>query len=87
MSTSLCLEIIDSNLNFVVGSIGSSKMFLTQDDDYLLNDDGLSKVSPPNQWKGKNGLYCVGLSKRGLYGSKVEAQEVANDIAAQLHCV
>ncbi|XP_022953815.1 probable indole-3-pyruvate monooxygenase YUCCA10 [Cucurbita moschata] len=71
---------------FCTGFTTSAKLWL-KDDDYLLNDDGLSKVSPPNHWKGKNGLYCVGLSKRGLYGSKVEAQEVANDIAAQLHCV
>ncbi|GAV79077.1 Pyr_redox_3 domain-containing protein [Cephalotus follicularis] len=48
--------------------------------DYLLNDDGFPKQSIPNHWKGKNGLYCVGLSRRGLYGSNVDAQNIADDI-------
>lgn len=47
--------------------------------DSLLNEDGLA-----NQWKGKNGLYCVGLSRRGFYGANLDAQNVANDIASLL---
>ncbi|KAK2364608.1 putative indole-3-pyruvate monooxygenase YUCCA10 [Trifolium repens] len=49
-------------------------------DDYLLNDDG----SYPIHWKGKNGLYCVGLSRRGLYGAAADAENVANDIRSIL---
>ncbi|KAI3425523.1 uncharacterized protein J3R85_010269 [Psidium guajava] len=52
--------------------------------DHLLNEDGMAKQSFPNQWKGKKGLYCVGLARRGLYGCASDAQNVANDIQAQL---
>ena len=51
-----------------------------QGDDYLLNEDGLAKPNNPNHWKGKNGLYCVGLLQRGFYGASTEAQNIANDI-------
>ncbi|XP_058740722.1 probable indole-3-pyruvate monooxygenase YUCCA10 [Vicia villosa] len=49
-------------------------------DDYLLSDDGIPKQSYPLHWKGKNGLYCVGLSRRGLYGAAQDAENVANDV-------
>nr|POF15154.1 putative indole-3-pyruvate monooxygenase yucca10 [Quercus suber] len=51
-----------------------------QEDEYLLSKDGLPKPIYPNHWKGKNGLYCVGLSRRGLYRISVDSQNVANDI-------
>ncbi|CAK8544257.1 unnamed protein product [Lathyrus sativus] len=49
-------------------------------DDYLLSDDGIPKQSYPFHWKGKNGLYCVGLSRRGLYGAAQDAENVAKDV-------
>uniref|UniRef100_A0A5B7B3U2 Flavin-containing monooxygenase n=1 Tax=Davidia involucrata TaxID=16924 RepID=A0A5B7B3U2_DAVIN len=49
-------------------------------DDYLLNDDGFAKPNFPNHWKGKKGLYCAGLAKRGFYGAAIDAQNIANDI-------
>lgn len=55
-----------------------------QGDEYLLGEDGLAKQSFPNHWKGKNGLYCVGLAKRGLFGIATDAQNVARDIKSQL---
>ncbi|CAJ1879825.1 unnamed protein product [Sphenostylis stenocarpa] len=51
-------------------------------DDYLLNDDGLPKPSYPIHWKGNNGLYCVGLSRRGFYGAGADAQNIANHISS-----
>ena len=51
-----------------------------QGDDYLLNENGLAKPNNPNHWKGKNGLYCVGLLQRGFYRASIEAQNIANDI-------
>lgn len=54
--------------------------FGVQGDDYLLSDDGIPKQSYPFHWKGKNGLYCVGLSRRGLYGAAQDAENVANDV-------
>lgn len=53
-------------------------------DDYLLNDDGLPKPTFPNHWKGRNGLYCAGLARRGLYGAAMDAQNIADDIKSFL---
>ena len=60
-------------------------MISMQGDEYLLNEDGLPKPSYPNHWKGKNGLYCVGLSRRGLHGLNFDAQNVAKGIASQIY--
>ncbi|KAL4603159.1 hypothetical protein ACB092_10G105200 [Castanea dentata] len=64
---------------FCTGFKRSTNLWL-KGDEYLLSEDGLPKPIYPNHWKGKNGLYCVGLSRRGLYGSNVDSQIVANDI-------
>ncbi|GMI85801.1 YUCCA 10 [Hibiscus trionum] len=64
---------------FCTGFKRSTNVWL-KGDDYLLNDDGLTKPSFPNHWKGRNGLYCVGLSRRGLYGAAADAHNVAHDI-------
>ncbi|KAK4558606.1 hypothetical protein RGQ29_008064 [Quercus rubra] len=64
---------------FCTGFKRSTNLWL-KGDEYLLSEDGLPKPVYPNHWKGKNGLYCVGLSRRGLYGNSVDSQNVANDI-------
>nr|XP_023891212.1 probable indole-3-pyruvate monooxygenase YUCCA10 isoform X2 [Quercus suber]POE62183.1 putative indole-3-pyruvate monooxygenase yucca10 [Quercus suber] len=64
---------------FCTGFKRSTNLWL-KGDEYLLNEDGLAKPTYPNHWKGKNGLYCVGLSRRGLYGASADAQNIANDI-------
>ena len=46
----------------------------------FLSEDGLPKPIYPNHWKGKNGLYYFGLSRKGLYGNSVDSQNIANDI-------
>lgn len=51
-----------------------------QDEDNILDKDGLPKPSYPNHWKGERGLYCVGLTRKGLYGLSVDAQNIADDI-------
>ncbi|XP_043720030.1 probable indole-3-pyruvate monooxygenase YUCCA10 [Telopea speciosissima] len=51
-----------------------------KDDDEFLNKDGIPKQSYPNHWKGKNGLYCGGLARKGLYGGGADGQNIANDI-------
>ncbi|KAK3041447.1 hypothetical protein RJ639_000424 [Escallonia herrerae] len=66
-------------LVFATGFKRSTNKWL-QGDDYLLNDDGLPKPSFPDHWKGKNGLYCAGLARRGLYGAAMDAQKLADDI-------
>ncbi|KAL4341228.1 hypothetical protein GQ457_08G021440 [Hibiscus cannabinus] len=64
---------------FCTGFKRSTNVWL-KGDDYLLNDDGIPKPSFPNHWKGRNGLYCVGLSRRGLHGAAGDAQNIADDI-------
>ncbi|XP_057964401.1 probable indole-3-pyruvate monooxygenase YUCCA10 [Malania oleifera] len=51
-----------------------------QGGDGFLDNEGFANPSSPNHWKGKNGLYCVGLARRGFYGAAIEAQNVADDI-------
>ncbi|CAA2998310.1 probable indole-3-pyruvate monooxygenase YUCCA10 [Olea europaea var. sylvestris] len=68
---------------FATGFNRSTNQWL-KGDDYLLNEDGLPKPSFPNHWKGKNGLYCSGLSRRGFHGAALDAQNIANDIKALL---
>ncbi|XP_050910180.1 probable indole-3-pyruvate monooxygenase YUCCA10 [Lathyrus oleraceus] len=65
---------------FCTGFSRSTQKWLKGSDD-LLNEDGFPKPGLPYNWKGKNGLYCVGLSRRGFYGANLDAQNVANDIA------
>ncbi|KAG4916590.1 hypothetical protein AAZX31_19G193200 [Glycine max] len=66
---------------FCTGFKRSTQKWLKGGDD-LLNEDGFPKNSFPNHWKGRNGLYCVGLSRRGFFGANMDAQLVANDIAS-----
>ncbi|KDP33668.1 hypothetical protein JCGZ_07239 [Jatropha curcas] len=42
--------------------------------------DGMPHNSFPNGWKGENGLYAVGFTKRGLLGASIDARRVAQDI-------
>ncbi|XP_051124591.1 probable indole-3-pyruvate monooxygenase YUCCA10 [Andrographis paniculata] len=67
---------------FATGFKRSTKQWLKEDYG-LLNDDGFS-FNGPNYWKGKNGLYSVGLARKGFPGSSQDARNVANDIKAQL---
>ncbi|KEH24364.1 putative indole-3-pyruvate monooxygenase [Medicago truncatula] len=64
---------------FCTGFKRSTQKWLKGGD--LLNEDGFPKPGLPYHWKGKNGFYCVGLTRRGFYGAKMDAQNVANDIA------
>ncbi|KAK4558605.1 hypothetical protein RGQ29_008063 [Quercus rubra] len=64
---------------FCTGFKRSTNLWL-KGDEYLLSEDGLPKPIYPNHWKGRNGLYSVGLSRRGLYGISIDSQNVANDI-------
>ncbi|KAL2347251.1 hypothetical protein Fmac_001251 [Flemingia macrophylla] len=47
---------------------------------YVLNDEGMPRNEFPNHWKGDCGLYCAGLSRRGLFGVKMDAEAIADDI-------
>ncbi|KAJ7958727.1 Flavin-containing monooxygenase [Quillaja saponaria] len=45
--------------------------------------DGMPKTPFPNGWKGENGLYTVGFTRRGLLGTASDAIKIAKDIAGQ----
>ncbi|KMT05820.1 hypothetical protein BVRB_7g165940 [Beta vulgaris subsp. vulgaris] len=68
---------------FATGFQRSTSQWL-QGDEYLLNEDGLPKPDFPNHWKGKNGLYCVGLARKGLYGAAMDAENISNDVKENL---
>ncbi|MFS8014449.1 putative indole-3-pyruvate monooxygenase [Helianthus anomalus] len=51
-----------------------------QGGDCLLNKDGYPKQMYPHHWKGENGLYCVGLARRGMYTLGSDAQNTADHI-------
>ncbi|KAD4584503.1 hypothetical protein E3N88_22104 [Mikania micrantha] len=51
-----------------------------QGGDELLNKDGFAKQMYPNHWKGEKGLYCVGLSGRGIHSLGMDAQNIAQHI-------
>jgi indole-3-pyruvate monooxygenase len=57
-----------------------------QDYKYGLNGEGMPKNSFPGHWKGEKGLYCAGLSRRGLLGVSMDAQAIANDINKVINC-
>uniref|UniRef100_A0A2P2QZP3 Uncharacterized protein n=1 Tax=Rhizophora mucronata TaxID=61149 RepID=A0A2P2QZP3_RHIMU len=42
--------------------------------------DGFPREPFPNGWKGENGLYAVGFTKRGLLGASIDARRIAEDI-------
>ncbi|CAJ2628731.1 unnamed protein product [Trifolium pratense] len=52
---------------------------------YALNEKGMPKSAYPNHWKGDHGLYCAGLSRRGLFGVKEDAELIAEDINQSLN--
>ncbi|GLT97660.1 hypothetical protein SLE2022_152150 [Rubroshorea leprosula] len=45
--------------------------------------DGMPTTPFPNSWKGENGLYTVGFTRRGLLGTASDAVEIARDVAEQ----
>ncbi|KAK7350875.1 hypothetical protein VNO77_09906 [Canavalia gladiata] len=64
---------------FATGYINVANTWL-KDFKYALNDNGMPKNDFPNHWKGDHGLYCAGLSRRGLFGVKEDAKLIAEDI-------
>ncbi|XP_043720710.1 probable indole-3-pyruvate monooxygenase YUCCA10 [Telopea speciosissima] len=64
---------------FATGYKSTTRNWLKGGED-LFDENGMPKVSFPNHWKGKSGLYCVGFARRGLQGISKDAQNVAKDI-------
>ncbi|KAI3861348.1 hypothetical protein MKX03_015626 [Papaver bracteatum] len=51
-----------------------------KDKDLFSEKNGLPWKPFPNGWKGENGLYSVGFTKKGLLGSSMDARKIAQDI-------
>ncbi|XP_076882994.1 putative indole-3-pyruvate monooxygenase YUCCA10 [Bidens hawaiensis] len=64
---------------FATGFKRSTHLWL-QGGDCLLNKHGFPKQMYPHHWKGENGLYCVGLARRGYKTIAMEAQNIAHHI-------
>lgn len=45
--------------------------------------EGMPRTPFPEGWKGENGLYTVGFTRRGLLGTASDAIKIAKDIADQ----
>ncbi|KAJ3675601.1 hypothetical protein LUZ60_004643 [Juncus effusus] len=54
-----------------------------KDEEFFDKSDGYPKVAFPNSWKGENGLYAIGFTRRGLLGTSLDAHRIAEDIASQ----
>lgn len=54
-----------------------------QSGDFFTQDGGMPKTPFPNGWKGGDGLYTVGFTRRGLLGTASDAVHIARDIAEQ----
>jgi len=55
-------------------------MAYVQEEDMFSKEDGFPTKPFPNGWKGENGLYAVGFTKRGLLGASMDAKRIAEDI-------
>ncbi|KAL4644006.1 hypothetical protein ACB092_02G132400 [Castanea dentata] len=64
---------------FATGYKSSANNWL-KDYKYALNEEGMPKNPFPAHCKGEKGLYCAGLSKRGLFGVARDAETIADDI-------
>lgn len=42
--------------------------------------DGFPRKPFPNEWKGDNGLYSAGFTRRGIFGASFDARRIADDI-------
>ncbi|KAK7311801.1 hypothetical protein RJT34_10166 [Clitoria ternatea] len=58
----------------------SNVPYWLKEEDMFSKEDGYPRRPFPNGWKGKNGLYAVGFTKKGLLGASMDAKRIAEDI-------
>ncbi|CAK9182270.1 unnamed protein product [Ilex paraguariensis] len=49
----------------------------------FFTEEGMPKTPFPSGWKGENGLYAVGFTRRGLLGTSADAFNISRDIGDQ----
>uniref|UniRef100_A0A804JHV5 Flavin-containing monooxygenase n=1 Tax=Musa acuminata subsp. malaccensis TaxID=214687 RepID=A0A804JHV5_MUSAM len=68
----------------IIFATGYKSSAINWDEGELSNQEGLPRQSFPQHWKGKNGLYFSGFSKKGLPGIKMNALNIAGDIDTKI---
>ncbi|RRT39666.1 hypothetical protein BHE74_00025180 [Ensete ventricosum] len=63
-----------------VGTLAKIKSGDIKEREFFSEKDGFPRRPFPNGWKGGNGLYAVGFTKRGLLGASLDAWRIAQDI-------
>ncbi|KAJ0779637.1 putative indole-3-pyruvate monooxygenase [Helianthus annuus] len=79
------VELVDGetvDIDSVVLATGyrSNVPFWLQESEFFAKN-GFPKTPFPNGWKGKNGLYASGFTRRGLAGVSADAIKISQDIA------
>ncbi|XP_061336505.1 indole-3-pyruvate monooxygenase YUCCA6 [Gastrolobium bilobum] len=79
------VEFVDGrteNFDAIILATGykSNVPYWLKEGDMFSKEDGFPKKPFPNGWKGENGLYAVGFTKRGLLGASMDAKRIAEDI-------
>uniref|UniRef100_A0ACD5VRC7 Uncharacterized protein n=1 Tax=Avena sativa TaxID=4498 RepID=A0ACD5VRC7_AVESA len=80
------LDTLSEDFDAIVLATGykSNVPFWLKDQELFSEKDGLPRKAFPNGWKGERGLYSVGLTRRGLMGTSLDARRIAHDIEQQL---
>ncbi|KAL8479762.1 hypothetical protein ACS0TY_026628 [Phlomoides rotata] len=74
------VELINGDL-FGIDSLILATGYSTNVPSWLKDSKFFSKDGFPNGWKGEDGIYAVGFTRRGLSGASMDAVKVAQDIA------
>ncbi|XP_020232697.1 indole-3-pyruvate monooxygenase YUCCA6 [Cajanus cajan] len=79
------VEFVDGrteNFDAIILATGykSNVPYWLKEEDMFSKEDGFPTKPFPNGWKGENGLYAVGFTKRGLMGTSLDARRIAEDI-------
>ncbi|TKY74185.1 indole-3-pyruvate monooxygenase YUCCA11 [Spatholobus suberectus] len=77
----------NGQFDIIIFATGYNSTVLKWLKDYrdLFNENGMPKQGHPNHWKGENGLYCAGFSRRGIEGISFDAQRIADDISLNVN--
>ncbi|KAG5034338.1 hypothetical protein AAZX31_04G077500 [Glycine max] len=79
------VEFVDGrteNFDAIILATGykSNVPYWLKEEDMFSKKDGYPRRPFPNGWKGRNGLYAVGFTKKGLLGASMDAKRIAEDI-------
>ncbi|MED6211646.1 Indole-3-pyruvate monooxygenase YUCCA6 [Stylosanthes scabra] len=79
------VEFVDGrieNFDAIILATGykSNVPYWLKENDMFSKEDGFPLKPFPNGWKGRNGLYAVGFTKKGLLGASFDAKRIAEDI-------